>query len=27
LTNCAMASALTCSRQGANPPYRHEVTW
>ena len=27
LSNCAMTSALTCSRQGANPPYRHEVTW
>ena len=27
LSNCAVTSALTCSRQGANPPYRHEVTW
>jgi len=27
LSNCAMTSGLTCSRQGANPPYRHEVTW
>jgi len=27
LTNCSMASAITCSRQGANPPHRHEVTW
>ena len=27
LTNCSMASAITCSRQGANPPHRHEVSW
>ena len=27
LTNCALASSITCSRQGANPPHRHEVTW
>jgi len=27
LTNCSLASAITCSRQGANPPHRHEVTW
>ena len=27
LTNCSAASAITCSRQGANPPHRHEVTW
>ena len=27
LTNCSMAAAITCSRQGANPPYRQEVTW
>lgn len=27
LTNCSMAAAITCSRQGANPPRRHEVTW
>jgi fructokinase len=27
LTNCSIASAVTCSRQGANPPHRHEVTW
>ena len=27
LTNCALAAAITCSRQGANPPHRHEVTW
>jgi fructokinase len=27
LTNCASAATITCSRQGANPPHRHEVTW
>ena len=27
LTNCSAASAITCSRQGANPPHRHEVSW
>jgi fructokinase len=27
LTNCSLAAAITCSRQGANPPHRHEVTW
>ena len=27
LTNCALAATITCSRQGANPPHRHEVTW
>jgi fructokinase len=27
LNNCSMASAITCSRQGANPPHRHEVSW
>lgn len=27
LNNCSMAAAITCSRQGANPPHRHEVTW
>ena len=27
LTNCALAAAITCSRQGANPPHRYEVTW
>jgi fructokinase len=27
LANCASAATITCSRQGANPPYRHEVTW
>ncbi len=27
LNNCAHASGLTCSRLGANPPYRHEVNW
>lgn len=27
LINCSMAAAITCSRQGANPPHRHEVTW
>jgi fructokinase len=27
LTNCSAASAITCSRQGANPPLRHEVSW
>jgi fructokinase len=27
LTNCSAASAVTCSRQGANPPHRHEVSW
>jgi fructokinase len=27
LTNCALAATITCSRQGANPPHRLEVTW
>jgi len=27
LTNCALAAAITCARQGANPPHRLEVTW
>ena len=27
LTNCSAVSAITCSRQGANPPHRHEVSW
>ena len=27
LTNCTLAATITCSRQGANPPHRHEVTW
>ena len=27
LTHCSAASAITCSRQGANPPLRHEVSW
>ena len=27
LTNCSTAAAITCSRQGANPPHRHEVSW
>ena len=27
LTNCALAATITCSRQGANPPLRHEVSW
>ena len=27
LTHCSAASAITCSRQGANPPHRHEVSW
>jgi fructokinase len=27
LTNCSLAATITCSRQGANPPHRHEVTW
>lgn len=27
LLNCAQASAITCSREGANPPTRKEVTW
>ena len=27
LNNCSKASAITCSRQGANPPHRHEVSW
>ena len=27
LTNCSAASAITCSREGANPPHRHEVSW
>lgn len=27
LTNCAEAAAITCSREGANPPLRHEVSW
>ena len=27
LQNCAHASGITCSRQGANPPYRSEVNW
>jgi len=27
LNNCSMAAAITCSRQGANPPHRHEVSW
>lgn len=27
LKNCAHASGITCSRQGANPPYRNEVNW
>lgn len=27
LRNCAHASGITCSRQGANPPYRNEVNW
>jgi len=27
LNNCSMAAAITCSRQGANPPHRHEVAW
>ena len=27
LTNCAVTAALTCSREGANPPFRDEVSW
>ena len=27
LSNCVLAATITCSRQGANPPLRHEVTW
>lgn len=27
LSNCAEAAAITCSRQGANPPHRFEVSW
>lgn len=27
LNNCAHAAGVTCSRQGANPPYRNEVNW
>ena len=27
LTNCALVATITCSRQGANPPHRLEVTW
>jgi fructokinase len=27
LNNCSMAATITCSRQGANPPHRHEVSW
>lgn len=27
LNNCAHAAGITCSRQGANPPFRSEVNW
>lgn len=27
LNNSSMAATITCSRQGANPPHRHEVSW
>jgi fructokinase len=27
LSNSALTASITCSRQGANPPHRHEVTW
>ncbi|MFM1986100.1 MAG: hypothetical protein RIS18_317 [Actinomycetota bacterium] len=27
LNNCALTAAITCSRQGANPPFRNEVSW
>jgi len=27
LSNCVLTASITCSRQGANPPHRHEVTW
>ena len=27
LNNCAHAAGITCSRQGANPPFRNEVHW
>lgn len=27
LSSCALTASITCSRQGANPPHRHEVTW
>ena len=27
MSNCSIASGITCSRQGANPPSRSEVNW
>jgi fructokinase len=27
LKNCLLTSAITCSRKGANPPYRAELSW
>ncbi len=27
LINAAQAAAITCSRKGANPPLRQEVSW